>query len=181
MYEPGVRVLPAIPLRGLVVFPHMVLHFDAGREKTLSAIMRGMETDQLVVLVTQRDGQASRRRHAIALPPCHLSTENDCIRHYTENMPQTQGKKPYEELLMYRMYAEKDQIKHVWANFVRPYVFVGFLAVSFPIVRQERRADRAAFGAEPGDFDISRCHILEENLLIHVFPQRGEQKFTALR
>ncbi len=57
MYISGVRVLPAIPLRGLVVFPHMVLHFDAGREKTLSAIMRGMETDQLVVLVTQRDAR----------------------------------------------------------------------------------------------------------------------------
>lgn len=57
MNEPASRTLPTIPLRGLVVFPHMVLHFDAGREKTLAAIMRGMETDQLVVLVTQRDAR----------------------------------------------------------------------------------------------------------------------------
>ncbi len=57
MVEPGARGLPTIPLRGLVVFPHMVLHFDAGREKTLSAILRGMEADQLVVLVTQRDSR----------------------------------------------------------------------------------------------------------------------------
>ena len=31
-------VLPMIPLRGLNVFPNMVLHFDIGREKSINAL-----------------------------------------------------------------------------------------------------------------------------------------------
>ena len=30
--------LPLIPLRGLMVFPHMVLHFDVGRPRSISAL-----------------------------------------------------------------------------------------------------------------------------------------------
>ena len=30
--------LPLIPLRGLMVFPHMVLHFDVGRVKSTAAL-----------------------------------------------------------------------------------------------------------------------------------------------
>ena len=30
--------LPMLPLRGLMVFPHMVLHFDVGRKKSVAAL-----------------------------------------------------------------------------------------------------------------------------------------------
>ena len=34
--------LPMIPLRGLTVFPNMVLHFDIGREKSINALEKAM-------------------------------------------------------------------------------------------------------------------------------------------
>ena len=47
--------LPMLPLRGLMVFPHMVLHFDVGRKKSIAALERAMEGDQMIFLVTQKD------------------------------------------------------------------------------------------------------------------------------
>ena len=47
--------LPVIPLRGLVVFPEMVLHFDVGRKKSIAAIKTAMNSNQKVFLVCQRD------------------------------------------------------------------------------------------------------------------------------
>ena len=32
------QLFPLIPLRGLMVFPHMVLHFDVGRQRSISAL-----------------------------------------------------------------------------------------------------------------------------------------------
>lgn len=47
--------LPAIAMRGVVMFPNMNLHFDVGREKSILAIKEAMEKDQLIFLVAQRD------------------------------------------------------------------------------------------------------------------------------
>lgn len=47
--------IPIVPLRGLVVFPEMVLHFDVGRKKSVSAIKTAMRSDNKVFLVCQRD------------------------------------------------------------------------------------------------------------------------------
>ncbi|MDY2720290.1 MAG: endopeptidase La [Candidatus Faecousia sp.] len=47
--------LPVIALRGLTVFPGAVLHFDVGREKSVRALDRAMNTNQRVFLVTQND------------------------------------------------------------------------------------------------------------------------------
>ena len=44
-----------LPLRGLMVFPHMVLHFDAGRKKSIAALDQAMEENQRIFLVAQRD------------------------------------------------------------------------------------------------------------------------------
>ena len=43
--------LPVIPLRGLMVFPHMVLHFDVGRARSVSALEQAMLKDQQVFLI----------------------------------------------------------------------------------------------------------------------------------
>ena len=40
------KTLPLLPLRGLTVFPYMVLHFDVGREKSISALEEAMINDQ---------------------------------------------------------------------------------------------------------------------------------------
>ena len=47
--------LPVLALRGLMVFPHMVLHFDVGRAKSVSALETAMMENQQVFLVCQLD------------------------------------------------------------------------------------------------------------------------------
>lgn len=47
--------LPLIPLRGITVFPSMVMHFDVGREKSIFALESAMEKNVEVFLVTQKD------------------------------------------------------------------------------------------------------------------------------
>ncbi len=47
--------LPVIPLRGLVVFPDMMLHFDVGRKKSVEALKSAMNNNQRVFLVCQKD------------------------------------------------------------------------------------------------------------------------------
>ena len=48
-------VLPLLPLRGLTVFPYMVLHFDVGRDKSIKAVEEAMNNEQLIFLSTQKD------------------------------------------------------------------------------------------------------------------------------
>ncbi len=46
--------LPVLPLRGLMIFPNMVLHFDVGRKKSVAALEEGMTGTQKVFLVSQK-------------------------------------------------------------------------------------------------------------------------------
>ncbi|MEG1448276.1 MAG: LON peptidase substrate-binding domain-containing protein, partial [Oscillospiraceae bacterium] len=48
-------VIPTIAMRGLVLFPNMVLQFDVGREKSLKALDIAMEGDRKIFLVAQKD------------------------------------------------------------------------------------------------------------------------------
>ena len=47
--------LPAIALRGLVVFPNNVVHFEVGRTKSIAAIEAAMHANSSVFLVAQRE------------------------------------------------------------------------------------------------------------------------------
>ena len=49
--------LPVLPLRGLMLFPNMVLHFDVGRKKSLAALEQGMMENQKVFLISQKEDQ----------------------------------------------------------------------------------------------------------------------------
>lgn len=51
------QTMPAIALRGLVLFPKMVLHFDIGREKSIMALDHAMENDRKIFLTAQADTQ----------------------------------------------------------------------------------------------------------------------------
>src|SRR5579864_5735208 len=46
--------IPIVPMRDLVVFPHMVAPIFVGREKTRRAIERAVATDGRILVVTQR-------------------------------------------------------------------------------------------------------------------------------
>lgn len=47
--------LPLIPLRGLTIFPNMVLHFDVGRPKSIEAIDVAMLNDEDIFLSIQKE------------------------------------------------------------------------------------------------------------------------------
>ena len=51
------QVLPVLPLRGLTVFPYMILHFDVGRVKSIKALEEAMVNNQLIFLVAQKDAK----------------------------------------------------------------------------------------------------------------------------
>jgi ATP-dependent Lon protease len=51
------RVIPLLPLRGLLVYPTMVLHLDVGREKSVKALEQAMVDDHLILLATQEEIQ----------------------------------------------------------------------------------------------------------------------------
>jgi ATP-dependent Lon protease len=53
--EKNVRTMPLLPLRGIVVYPYMILHFDVGRPKSIKAIEESMLGEQLIFLVAQKD------------------------------------------------------------------------------------------------------------------------------
>ena len=47
--------LPLVPLRDLVVYPHMVVPLLVGRESSVHALEAAMVEEKLLALVTQRD------------------------------------------------------------------------------------------------------------------------------
>ncbi|AUN13018.1 ATP-dependent protease La [[Clostridium] sordellii] len=49
------RELPLIPLRGLAIFPYMILSFDVGREISLKALDEAMADDEMIFLTAQKD------------------------------------------------------------------------------------------------------------------------------
>ena len=55
MSENTTATMPVLALRGLAVFPNMLLHFDVGRKSSIKALDEAMSTGQNVFLVAQRD------------------------------------------------------------------------------------------------------------------------------
>ncbi|MFN4287229.1 MAG: endopeptidase La [Brevundimonas sp.] len=53
MTEP--RILPVLPLRDIVVFPHMVVPLFVGREKSVKALDEVMQADKAILLATQKN------------------------------------------------------------------------------------------------------------------------------
>ncbi|MBU5485395.1 endopeptidase La [Clostridium sp. MSJ-11] len=55
--EKELIVLPLIPLRGITVFPYMVMHFDVGREKSILALEEAMLNGQKIFLAAQKEAK----------------------------------------------------------------------------------------------------------------------------
>ena len=51
----NIQIMPVLPLRGLPVFPDMIIHFDVGRDKSIAAIDKCMVENQLIFLLPQCD------------------------------------------------------------------------------------------------------------------------------
>jgi ATP-dependent Lon protease len=52
--HPETLVLPVLPLRDVVVFPHMVIPLFVGRDKSIRALELAMEDDKRILLVAQK-------------------------------------------------------------------------------------------------------------------------------
>ena len=50
-----ILTMPCIPLRGLLVYPRTVLHFDVGREKSIRALEAAMNKDKILFVSSQKD------------------------------------------------------------------------------------------------------------------------------
>lgn len=51
------EVIPVVALRGLTVFPHLIIHFDLNRQKSIAAVERAMMQEQEILLVAQKDAK----------------------------------------------------------------------------------------------------------------------------
>ncbi|MFL5505517.1 MAG: LON peptidase substrate-binding domain-containing protein, partial [Gemmatimonadales bacterium] len=49
--------LPVLPLRDVVIFPYVVIPLLVGRQPSLAAIDAAVETDKLILLVSQKEGE----------------------------------------------------------------------------------------------------------------------------
>lgn len=57
MNDNKIESLPLIPLRGITIFPYMVLHFDVGREKSILALEQAMLENQKIFLSAQKEAK----------------------------------------------------------------------------------------------------------------------------
>src|SRR6202522_3842851 len=54
--QPGeIRSYPVLPLRDIVVFPHMIVPLFVGREKSIRALEEVMRADMFILLATQKN------------------------------------------------------------------------------------------------------------------------------
>lgn len=53
------NIMPMVALRDVIVFPYMALHFEVGREKSIAALEKAMEDDQVIFLSAQKDKEIS--------------------------------------------------------------------------------------------------------------------------
>lgn len=51
-----IKKMPLLPLRGLLVFPSMVVHLDVGRDKSIASLEQAMMADQYILLAAQKKG-----------------------------------------------------------------------------------------------------------------------------
>jgi len=51
------NLFPLLPLRDVVVFPHMIVPLFVGREKSITALNEVMKTNKKIVLVTQKNSE----------------------------------------------------------------------------------------------------------------------------
>src|SRR6266508_2953342 len=61
------RAYPVLPLRDIVVFPHLIVPLFVGREKSIRALEEVMRSDTFILLATQKnasdDDPATAIRH----------------------------------------------------------------------------------------------------------------------
>ena len=60
--EGTLETMPVLPLRDIVVFPHMIVPLFVGREKSIKALEEVMREDKRILLVAQKNPAMTIRR-----------------------------------------------------------------------------------------------------------------------
>src|SRR3954471_23316220 len=55
----GIQKLPLLPLRDLIIFPHMMMPLFVGREKSINALEEAMSKQTDIVLAAQKDAKTN--------------------------------------------------------------------------------------------------------------------------
>lgn len=118
------RRLPLLPLRGLLVYPSMVLHLDVGREKSVNALEQAMIDNNIILLCSQSEinieeptqeeiykvGTIARVRQMLKLP-------NGTNRVLVEGLQRAEIIQYVPNQQFYEVIAlEKDEVESVDAN-----------------------------------------------------------------
>ncbi|MEW9122135.1 MAG: endopeptidase La [Thermotaleaceae bacterium] len=137
--------MPLIPLRGLSVFPYMVLHFDVGREKSINALEEAMVNDQLIFLTTQKEAETDipteedfYRVGTISKIKQMLKLPGDAIRVLVEGISRarilelTKEERYFKALLEEENYEEEIEIDKELEAFMRTVMeaFENYIGVS---------------------------------------------------
>ena len=65
------RAYPVLPLRDIVVFPHMIVPLFVGREKSIKALEEVMRSDTFILLATQKNASDDDPAHRFDLRDRH--------------------------------------------------------------------------------------------------------------
>lgn len=68
-HEKTYKDIPTVALRGLVVLPGEMLHFDAGRPKSVHALNRAMDEEGLIFVSAQKDPKYPRSSRTTYMKP----------------------------------------------------------------------------------------------------------------
>ena len=52
------KIMPAVSLRGMVILPGMIIHFDISKPHSIHAVEEAMQKDEKIFLITLKNGDA---------------------------------------------------------------------------------------------------------------------------
>ncbi|NLM38102.1 MAG: endopeptidase La [Firmicutes bacterium] len=106
--------LPLLPLRGVIVFPYLIIHLDVGREKSISALEEAMVNNRLIVLAAQLQAKTDEpethdiyRLGTLAEVKQLLKLPDGTIRVLVEGISRVQVKEFVQRDPHYRVLVEK--------------------------------------------------------------------------
>ena len=75
----GGALYPVLPLRDIVVFPHMIVPLFVGREKSIRALEEVMKSDKPILLATQKNAGDDDPAQATAEPASTPHTKRTSV------------------------------------------------------------------------------------------------------
>src|ERR671928_288092 len=78
--KPKLRTVPLLPLRDIIVFPHMVVPLFVGREKSIAALEEAMAGEKTILLCAQKKAKTNEPAAEDIFPVGTLGTVIQLLR-----------------------------------------------------------------------------------------------------